>query len=425
MATKEDTFVVNPQYQDVFIFHKPRLTLASLIKYIATYPSKSNILRTFTQWHTFKVSYLFAIYMQIYLREKISKECKYDILIDKYYENIPSISEISTNYRPYLDHIVSQIPLRNIEKKILSKHDLRDKFHVYMNKRCIGPIKALSMTKKDLLIFGYVHIFRDEYQFYSKIIPWDVIKVIHLFFDKTNKEYLEQFEGNKRKIVEIEAEIHELKIKSQSKQSVFIKSEINSKQTQLINLYKKTNGIQYQEEYFPHLVDEYLVDTKDYSLKAKTFAKQLKFIPYTAFEIEYKANDDIAPFANTGLDINGLLLSLLKNQIMKQKFIFITKHKLLKDQLNIYASYISGINSSQRGIKYMHSHLADEILQLFNKTNKWTESAETTISYNSTVEQNQFFQKKSRDNPIHYLSYHSKNRLKPKINKTVYSFTID
>ena len=431
MASVEKAFVVNNQYKDILIFHKPKLTLAGLIQFVASYSSKQRILRTFNEWHNFKVSYLFGIYMQIYLREKITRECKYDILIDKYYDNIPSMTDISTNFRPYLTHIVNQINVEN-DSNVLSKMDLRNNFHIYMNKRCVGPIQTLSMTKKDLLVFGYIHKFRDQYQFYSQIIPWDVIKLIHLFFDKVNKKYLDKFENIKQKIVEIEEEIYDLKSK---KNSHFKNNIINSKQNELLTLYKKTNDITIQEEYYPHLVDEYLIDKKQYKLKSKDFIKKLSIIPFELFENEYEINCG-NDHGYSGINIKRLLFSLLKNQIMKQNFLFMTKHKILADQLNIYSQYVlrkwtHNVNAFRlHGSRSLHKNLTQWTLEIFDKdNNEWIKLAEKTVRLNSRIIQNQY--KISRDSSFNFNAFgpfgiQSKNRIKPRREiKTGYSFTVD
>ena len=56
---------------------------------------------------------------------------------------------------------------------------------------------------------------------------------------------------------------------------------IQQKQFELFSLYNKTRDIVFQEDYFPHLIDEYLVNTSEYKLTIKGFATRIQFIPYT------------------------------------------------------------------------------------------------------------------------------------------------
>ena len=249
--------------------HRPRCTLAELIEFVADYQStdKREILWMCneSQWHQYKLPYLFATFMQIYLTQRINKQS----IFDPYCEQLPNVGDIQQSYKPYLDHILSQIKVN--KRGNMDINDISKNIHIYMNKPILmGPIKTLSMKQLDLLIFGYVHTFQHQNNFYSQIIPWDVITIIHSYFQSVNKEYFEKCTNIKRNIIEIESQI-----KNGTNHIVF------EKQQELFSLYNKYRNITFDEEYHPYLIDEYIINDKQYQLSVKEFLSKISSMDYT------------------------------------------------------------------------------------------------------------------------------------------------
>eukprot|EP01084_Bolivina_argentea_P292857 503574_1 len=385
---KKPTFIINSQYKTILISNTPRFTLGDLIQFVASYPKKAFLLRNvFNKWNYFKLSHLLTLYIQLYLRNIISTKYKYHSYVDKYYKNIPTVSYIQQHFRPYLDHIISQI---KDDANGVNSHcttvtpDFRSlvatKLQIYMNKPMLnGPILTLSMHKQDLLIFGYIHRFKDENNFYSQTIPWDVIKLIHAFFDKINKEYLEKFESIKQNIIETESQIYDLK-NNQYKRNLdeqYIMNEIHEKQYELLTLYNKSKDIQFQEEYFPHLINEFVINNKYYQLTAKEFALKIDQIPFSSFERAYSENTSNNWIWGYTLNVNSFLFALLDIVVSVGNTTY--KKENAKKQIDIYDDYISlklspsGYISNTLDAKKVCDKIGAWISEIFDKENEWSE----------------------------------------------------
>ena len=387
--TAKREFVVTSQYEEVIILQQPRCTLADLIRFIKSYGDKESPdisgIFGYTEWPKYRTSHLLALYMRIYLKNRVKKRYKFDQYLDRYYDNIPTIADVQQIYRPYLDHIVSQI------SKAQSGTSVLRKFHIYMNKPILmGPIKKLSMHKKDLLVFGWIHLFQNENKFYSQIIPWDVIKLIHLFYDPINKEYFEKFEHIKKQIIAIESDINILKkdlieINNDGNTDKYgnIENCIQQKQFELFSLYDKTRDTASQERYLPHLVDEYLFDTQQYKLSAKAFANRIRLISYTKFETIYNKYDGNRGvgyhpifFGNQMIDYKSFLMQLL-NEITRKKHVGGNR---IKQQFIIYEDYIKQRTRWRRFTpRELYDELPGLILEILNEDNHWTQEIERAI----------------------------------------------
>eukprot|EP01083_Nonionella_stella_P010904 31019_1 len=364
---------LNPQYSDIIIFNRPRCTLSDLIEFIEKYGNRQyffTIHRFIKEWHNFKISHVLAMYMQLYLRHKIGRHFKYDDHIDLYYTQIPTVSDIQQHYRPYLDHIASQIdPSTSKSKGIIQD------FHIYMNAPMPhGPILALSMHKRDLLVFGYIHKFKRKRRFHSRIIPWDVIKLIHAFYHTINKLYLDKYAGIQRNIIEIESEIGYLKLHTTTKDR-YIMNAIHQKQSKLLTLYNMTNDIRFQEEYEPHFIDKYIINTKQYQLSGKEYADKIRTMPFTLFESVYDNHPgNLNLLHAVEIAMKSFLFALLKRIVPKHlSGILETHKKVIQEQINIYADYCRlKVGYTQYNKAQLYDHMPRWISEIFCKENAWT-----------------------------------------------------
>merc|ERR1712228_520223 len=294
---------------------------------------------------------------------------KYDAFKEKLFEMIPSPSDIQQNYKPYLEHIVTQINEENHWTFGMTNESIRrvvfNKLALFMSKPILnGPIKSLSMHKKDLLVFGYIHAFMNQNDFYSTVIPWDVIKLIHTFFDHINKEYLDKFANIKQNIIEKEAEIYDLK----HTETLVSYNMIHQKQSELLSLYNQSKDISFQEEYVPHLIDEYIINKKKYQMTAMDFFSSIEAMKLTSFEAVWTSNINNNYWASS-INYKTVLFELLVNITpvkIKNKGHIERQFIIYDDYIRLAIGYaIPSLNESKQRIPKL-------LRQIFEKDNAWS-----------------------------------------------------